>query len=88
MAPFSLHRISSGWRRRVKARAERRPVSGEESRVRRRVRISWVWGARWRIRPLDCQNRTLMAFSEAGVFIAVNVDTRLFICATISRIWD
>ena len=64
-APFSLERISSGARRRLKPRAEERPCWGDERRERRWVRISEVFERR-RMSALEIQKIVRMVLSFSG----------------------
>lgn len=64
-APFSLERISSGARSRLKPRAEERPWWGDERRERRWVRISEVCERR-RMRALEIQKIVRMVLSVRG----------------------
>lgn len=63
VAPFSLERISSGPRRRLKPRALGRPQVRFERRLRRRSSTSEVF-ARRRSRPFAIQKSTRIALSE------------------------
>ncbi len=64
VALFSLERISSGARRRLKPRALERPQVGFESSVKRCSSTSVVFASR-RIRPFAIQKTTRIAFSES-----------------------
>ena len=68
-APFSLERISSGARSRLKPRAEEKPWWGDERRERRWVRISEVVERR-RMRALEIQKIVRIVLSVSGEVVS------------------